>query len=338
MVEQLRQGQTTVRDLVRVLVHSQEYRQKFFGGDGQQARERATGLLYQHLLGRAADPEGLRTYEKQLTTWESVGNVMDTLISSPEYQSKYGTDTVPGGRIRYCPGTSAWNSSTRQMRFANMDRNGNGSIERDEWDGTRASFNTHDWNRDGVLSGDEVRYGSRRSWEEGAAETDFDPDGGVPWNSQNFRAIDRNRDNRITRNEWYYSPESFRRADRNGDGMLSVAEFTDQSWGDDRDDRFENLDMNNNSRIERSEWHGSDDAFTWLDRNGDNVLSRAEVLGTQSGSSRFNTFTVLDTNRNGRIESNEWRWSQRSFTKADTNSDGILSRREFDAIPGVPEQ
>ena len=48
------------------------------------------------------------------------------------------------------------------MRFANMDQNRNGIIERTEWDSTRQSFTIHDWNNDGVLSGDEVRVGARR--------------------------------------------------------------------------------------------------------------------------------------------------------------------------------
>ena len=65
--------------------------------------------------------------------------------------------------------------------------------------------------------------------------------------------LDRNRDNRISSSEWYCAPEYFRRADRDRNGSLSAAEFTGQAapvWDDDRDDSFENLDVNNNGRIE----------------------------------------------------------------------------------------
>ena len=43
------------------------------------------------------------------------------------------------------------------MRFQGMDRNGDGVITRAEWRGSDRSFEVHDWNGDGKLSGDEVR-------------------------------------------------------------------------------------------------------------------------------------------------------------------------------------
>src|SRR6202007_2435978 len=39
------------------------------------------------------------------------------------------------------------------MRFQGMDRNNDGKITRAEWNGSDRSFQVHDWNGDGVLSG-----------------------------------------------------------------------------------------------------------------------------------------------------------------------------------------
>ena len=49
-----------------------------------------------------------------------------------------------------------------QIRFQGLDRNKDGVITRDEWNGNDRSFRNHDWNGDGRLSGDEVRVGAAR--------------------------------------------------------------------------------------------------------------------------------------------------------------------------------
>jgi hypothetical protein len=169
-------------------------------------------------------------------------------------------------------------------------------------------------------------------------EMECDPSGGAPaaWTADHFRQIDRNRDNRITSNEWYYGQEFFTRADRNRDSVLSLQEFTgsNAAWDDDRDMRFSDLDMKANGRVERGEWQGSLDAFRWLDRNNDNIFSRAEVVGEDT--EQFNSFTSLDANANGTLSISEWRWSRASFTRYDTNQDGVLSRQEFTAGGGTP--
>jgi Ca2+-binding EF-hand superfamily protein len=227
------------------------------------------------------------------------------------------------------------------MRFQGMDANRNGVIERSEWNGSNQSFNVHDWNNDGVLSREEVRLGGRRGARV-AAEDDFNPNGPATWTTRNFEILDRNNDNRISSSEWYYAPEFFRRADRDRNGSLSAAEFTGTGtggspvWDDDRDDGFDNLDVNNNGRIEQREWHGTADAFRWMDRNGDNWLSRAEVVGETSGQPTFDSFASLDYNKNNSLEFAEWRWSRRSFDRYDTNGDSRVTRQEFAAGGGTP--
>jgi Ca2+-binding EF-hand superfamily protein len=88
--------------------------------------------------------------------------------------------------------------------------------------------------------------------------------------------------------------------------------------------------VNNDGRIDRSEWHSSADAFRWLDRNRDGVLSRAEVVGDEAQQTRtVDQFASLDENRDNRITPDEWQWSRRSFYDYDRNQDGVITRDEL---------
>lgn len=118
-----------------------------------------------------------------------------------------------------------------------------------------------------------------------------------------FRAMDRNNDGRITQNEWRGNLRSFRLHDWNNDGVLSGDEVrpgarrSGRSLEDedlDRDERFEDLDVNGNGRIEFREWHLSDDAFDLLDRNNDRTISRAEFGGR--GVATVGQLIVVDPN------------------------------------------
>lgn len=215
------------------------------------------------------------------------------------------------------------------IRFAAMDKDGDGRITRAEWTGTRQSFLVHDWNNNGVLEGDEIRPGGRRA---AAEDPDF-VEGRLElrdWTPARFNRLDINRDSRVVRAEWPYDMESFRRADRNRDNILTRAEFlAEDNIDDDRDDRFVDLDVNGNGRIERREWHSSRESFDWLDQNRDNVLSWNEVMGSEPAATEQDLFARLDVDRNGRIEPNEWHWSRGSFAGRDKNGDGALTRNEL---------
>jgi Ca2+-binding EF-hand superfamily protein len=217
------------------------------------------------------------------------------------------------------------------IRFTAMDRNGDGVITREEWRGSDRSFRVHDWNNDGVLSGDEVRLDARRPGRPldqedlGSPNQDHEFD---DWTERGFAGLDHNRDNRITRDEWHFDLESFRRADHDRDGILSRAEFlgTDSAGDDDRDDRFRDLDDNHDGRVTREEWHGSAAQFDALDSNRDGGLSPSEMTGDPPP----NLFSSVDVNRDGSISRDEWHWSRASFDTRDANRDGRLSRAEFD--------
>ena len=121
-------------------------------------------------------------------------------------------------------GRSSAGQSRAPMRFAALDVNRDGVITRREWNGSDRAFEVHDWNQDGILSGEEVRQGAtRRTPDDQPTEsTDRYYD---DWTIRGFVALDRNRDNRVSREEWQSDVETFRRADANRDGVLTRPEF-----------------------------------------------------------------------------------------------------------------
>lgn len=220
------------------------------------------------------------------------------------------------------------------IRFSGMDDNGDRIIQRDEWQGSDRAFSVQDWNDDGVLSGEEVRVGAQRNtnWE----EADHEPsrvERNLSWSATAFTNLDHNRDGRITSDEWHYDTETFRRVDANRNNALSRAEFLGENQDDGRDINFDDLDTNNNGRVERTEWLFATPTFNSLDRNRDGVLSRYEVVGGQTTTGDiYDQFANLDYDRDGSIDRDEWHWSNASFMQRDADRNGMLSQREFTAM------
>ena len=222
------------------------------------------------------------------------------------------------------------------IRFAEMDRNNDRQITRAEWTGSDRSFAVHDWNNDGVLSGDEVRVGAVRPRAAGGSifdsqdrEYEYDD-----WTPQGFTALDHNRDGRISLDEWHFDRETFRRADHNGDGVVSRTEFLNEDQvDDDRNDRFSNLDLNGDNRVSRSEWHGTAARFNALDANRDGVITRVEMVGAGAPAELFSS---VDTNRDRVITVDEWHWSRASFDARDLDRNGRLTREEFNGATLLP--
>lgn len=226
-VQELRSGRT-VRDIVREIAKSPEHTQRFWKQEaGEEAPfYRAVGTIYRHILSRQPDPAGARDWAQQGAR-SGVASVIDEILNSPEYNSQFGDWGVPGsGGIRYCGPNNqgavatpapAQASTQAERRFRAMDRNNDGVVSRTEWQGTRQSFTTHDWNGDGVLSGDEVRQGAFR---QGSTIEDEDFD-----RNDRFENLAANGNGRVEPREWHGTVAAFNRLDVNNDNVLSRNEI-----------------------------------------------------------------------------------------------------------------
>lgn len=92
-------------------------------------------------------------------------------------------------------------------RFDYLDINGNGFIDRNEWDASQNAFNRLDTNDDRRLSREEFNTANS---------------GNV---KNNFASVDVDGDGRIRLNEWPWSRPAFDRQDADGDGVISPDEY-----------------------------------------------------------------------------------------------------------------
>ena len=269
-VDRLNSG-TTVRDIVRQIAHSPEHMQRFHkSSEGSTANRNTVGTLYRHILARQPDPGG----------WDAMTNtanqrgldaVVDDIVNSEEYTRTYGDWGVPGsGGLVFCgnnnqASTQQSSVNTAQMRFADLDRNRNGQIEKSEWRGSPRAFSLHDWNNDGVLSGDEVRYGAAPPANAAEAE-DYNMSA-----ADRFSYLDVNNNGQIDRNEWDGSLNTFYDLDTNNDDRISRAELNRG-----RRANFAALDVNGDNRITLNEWAWSHRSFDDMDTNKDGAIERRE--------------------------------------------------------------
>ena len=151
----------------------------------------------------------------------------------------------------FCSVTASAQSS-RSLRFQEMDTNHDGVITRDEWRGSDQSFKVHDWNHDGVLSGDEVRIGA---WRRDAPEdnADFDSPNREyefdDWTDRGFRALDHNRDGRITLDEWHFDRAGYERGKVEGLEAGREDRETRHGWDLEGQRELESADSGYDARV-----------------------------------------------------------------------------------------
>jgi hypothetical protein len=87
----LDQGTLTVRNLVKTMLTSEEYKLLFYSEVGtREVVER----LYVKVLGRKADDGGLKSFSEMLEQ-KGLEAVVTTLLDSPEYMQTFGDWGVP---------------------------------------------------------------------------------------------------------------------------------------------------------------------------------------------------------------------------------------------------
>jgi hypothetical protein len=306
---------------------------------------RVVSELYRHILERGPDG-GAQNWVQQLASGRTnVRELVRTLAKSQEHEQKFGQGEA-GESTRFeravaryyrhilgrQPDPDGQRANAEGAQRSGLDAVVDALVNSEEY-----SRNFGDW---GLPGSGGVTFCANASTNNAPAPQ---PRAQIP--EPRFRGMDRNRDGEITRTEWNGSAQSFRVHDWNGNGVLEGDEVYDARFRpgrrpEDEDLRaqtFDNLDVNNNNRVELREWTASLNAFDRLDGNGDGVLTQAEVgvvnptvgRGAARRANDYN-FDALDVNNNDRVERREWLARGDVFNQLDVDGNNVLSRAEVE--------
>jgi len=156
-------------------------------------------------------------------------------------------------------------NNTNGGSFSDLDYNRDNVISRTEWRGDRASFDRMDCNRNSLLTQSEF-----------LSRTECN----TTSNNVSFQNLDTNNDGYLSGNEMRDSSQNLVGKDCNRDNRVSRTEYFTQNCASntcDFDCLFRELDVNNDGVVYRNEWRGTSQTFNQLDQNGNNSLSRAEL-------------------------------------------------------------
>ena len=114
---QVRQGQISMREFIRALGRSKEYRQQFYG---RFSNSRVVELAFRHFLGRGVSSiEEFRQYFA-IVSAKGLDGLVNSLVNSMEYARTYGEETVPFLRDlgEEAQESAGWGSNRKLFRFS----------------------------------------------------------------------------------------------------------------------------------------------------------------------------------------------------------------------------
>jgi Ca2+-binding EF-hand superfamily protein len=164
---------------------------------------------------------------------------------------------------------------TQMPKFEDMDKNKDGKISKDEWQGPAQLFDRIDENHDGFIDKEEwARFQSRMA-------------GGGRFGEVLMKFLDANGDGKISRDEFARLLQLFDALDKDHDGFISkeelgkffqaLSEVQNQATGGvEVDNLFQKYDKNKDGKITAEEL-GNEKLFKALDLNHDGSITREEA-------------------------------------------------------------
>ena len=114
---QVRQGDISMREFIRALGHSKEYKKQFYA---RFSNSRAVELAFRHFLGRGISSREEFTRYFDIVSAQGLKGLVDSLINSMEYARVFGEETVPFLRDlgEEAQESAGWGSNRKLFRFS----------------------------------------------------------------------------------------------------------------------------------------------------------------------------------------------------------------------------
>ena len=114
---QVRQGDISMREFIRALGRSKEYRNQFYA---RFSNSRAVELAFRHFLGRGISSREEFTYYFDIVSAQGLPGLVDCLVNSMEYARVFGEETVPYLRDlgEEAQESAGWGSNRKLFRFS----------------------------------------------------------------------------------------------------------------------------------------------------------------------------------------------------------------------------
>jgi len=222
-------------------------------------------------------------------------------------------------------------------RFGDMDKDGDGKLSKDEFRGPEPLFAQIDADGDGVITKDEAA-----KFQPGAGA-------GAGMIARRVLGMDKDRDGKVSRDEFTGPPANFDRLDANKDGFITRNELPGAAaagvGAPDRAmlrERLQAMDKDGDGKVSKDEFTGEPALFDRLDTNKDGVISREDNPDAApgrppggnpatGGAARAERLRAMDKNHDGKISKDEFTGPAELFDRLDANSDGVIST---DELPG----